>query len=431
MASDPKLEVTHEFLQKYLRYVDNTESPQIMHIWSAIASASACMGRHVCLPFGIGDIYPNMYILLVGPPGTRKSQAMKYSCALVAKYTKVRFAPDDTGGQRQGLIGALEGDILEKDEIDEFDLLNTAAGVADLTAIGEVEMTTHAVDSHQIYAWASEFGTFMGESNATMSRLLIKVWDGEDYTYKLKATEQVLSEPLMTIIGGTTAADIAKILPSEAIGQGFMSRFILVHAPKKEKKVARPYLDEELQNEIADTFAWLSHEMSGKMEETKQAAAILDDLYENEGLTIEDTRFLYYGERRQTHLMKLAMVLAAMRRSYLIEEVDVLQADNLLRYTEVFMPDALGEFGLSPVGAAKQKMLEFLQHAHAPVTNAILWHVMSRDMKRADYRNSLSDFVQNGKIKEVNTNAGQCFVYVDDMGEVWDDIAEVKDEEAL
>lgn len=427
MASDPKLVVTHEFLQKYLRYVENTESPKIMHLWSAVASASACMGRHVYLPFGIGDIYPNVYVLLVGPPGTRKSQAMKYSCSLVAKYTKVRFAPDDTGGQRQGLIGALEGDILERDEIDEFELLNTAATVADLTAIGDVKLNIQAADTHQIYAWASEFGTFMGESNATVSRLLIKVWDGEDYVYKLKNTEQTLSDPLMTIIGGTTAADIAKILPAEAIGQGFMSRFILVHAPKKEKRVARPSLNLELQKEIADLFAWLSYEMSGEMSETKQAADILDSLYENDKLVVEDTRFLYYGERRQTHLMKLSMILAGMRKSMLIEEVDVLQADNLLRHTEHFMPDALGEFGLSPVGAAKQKMLEFLQHAHGPVSNAILWQVMSRDMKRVDYRNSLADFINNGKIKEVNTRQGQSFVYVDDMAEVWDDIVETSE----
>lgn len=420
--SDPKLEITHEFLQMYLEYVDHTESPKIMHLWSAIASASACMGRHVCLPFGIGDIYPNMYILLVGPPGCRKSQAMKYSCSLVAKHTKVRFAPDDTGGQRQGLIAALEGDVLDKDEAAAFEMLDTTSGVVDMTALGEVEMTTHAIDAHQIYAWASEFGTFMGEGNATMSRLLIKIWDGEDYTYKLKASEQVLSEPLMTLIGGTTAADIAKILPNEAIGQGFMSRFILVHAPKKEKRVARPMLIESLRNKVADTFAWLSYEMTGEMRESPEAATMMDKLYENENLVVEDTRFLYYGERRQIHLMKLTMVLAAMRRSYVIEAVDVVQADNLLTYTELYMPDALGEFGLSPVGAAKQKMLEFLQHANGVVTNAILWQVMSRDMKRVDYRNALADFINNGKVKEVETKQGQGFVYMDDLVAVWDDL---------
>lgn len=429
-VSDPKLEVTHEFLQTYLRYVENTESPKIMHLWSAITSASACMGRHVHFPSGIGDLYPNMYVLLVGPPGTRKSTAMKYSCELVAKHTKVRFAPDDTGGQRQGLIGALEGDILEAGEANEFDILNSASMVADLTAIGDVHLNIQVVDAHQIYAWASEFGTFMGESNATMSRLLIKVWDGEDYVYKLKNTEQTLKDPLMTILGGTTTADIAKILPSEAIGQGFMSRFILVHAAKKEKRVARPSLDKSLYNYVADLFAWMSHEMSGAMSETQQAADMADRLYETEKLMIEDTRFLYYGERRQTHLRKLCMVLAAMRRSMVIEVVDVMQADNLLRHTEHFMPDALGEFGLSPVGAAKQKMLEFLQHAHGPVSNTILWQVMSRDMKRVDYRNSLADFINNGKIRELNTTQGQSFVYMDDMSDVWDYLVEGSNEKA-
>ncbi len=424
-----ELKVSHEFLKRYLEYVEHTESPKIMHVWSAISAASACMGRHVWLPFGIGDIYPNMYVLLSGPPGTRKSQAMKYSCSLVAKYTKVRFAPDDTGGQRQGLIGALQGDILDEDEKDMMDGIDTADAAAALADLGNLEMDINSPDKHQIFAWASEFGTIMGEANATVARLLIKVWDGEDYTYKLKNTEQCLENPLMTILGGTTPADIAKILPVDSIGQGFMSRFVLVHAPAREKRVARPYLCPELAKEIADTFAWLSYEMAGAMEETKEAAALLDKIYMSERKPLEDTRFIYYGERRHTHLMKLAMVLAGLRRSMKVEIVDVQQADDLLYHTEQYMPEALGQFGLSPIGAAKQKMLEFLQHAKGPVQNTILWHVMSRDMKRVDYKNALADFLNSGKIKELNTNAGLSFIYVDDLADVWEDLAEVPTED--
>jgi len=417
MAKNDDLEITHEFLKQYLLYVENTESPKIMQVWSAIAAGSACMGRHVCLPFGIGDIYANMFILLVGPPATRKSQAIKYSAKLVEKYTAVRFAPDDTGGQRQGLIAAMEGDTVDKDELSELDLLDTAATVADIGNIDNVNISVNAVDAHQLYICASEFGTFMGEGNSSMTRLLNKIFDGESYEYKLKNTQQTLSDPLATLVGGTTASDIAKILPPEAIGQGFMSRFILVHAPKKDKKVARPSLHHGMEELVAETFAHMSYEMKGEMQETKEAAAYLDNLYENEVIKIDDTRFIYYTERRHIHLMKLSMVLAGMRRSMTIELQDVSQADTLLRYTEERMPDALGEFGLSPVGAAKQKMLEFLQHATGPVTNAILWQVMSRDMTRVDYSNSLRDLVNKDKIAEITAYGAIAFVAIGGVGD--------------
>ena len=223
--------INNEFLQTYLQYVKHTESPQMMHVWSALTGASACMGRHVVLPFGIGDIYPNFFTLLVGPPGTRKSKAISYSSKIIAANTGVRFAPDDTSGQRQGLIAAMEGDSQLDTAEQEWDIIQNASRVDDLTNVANLNVTvTNASDSHVIFACASEFGTFMGEGNVNMTRFLNKVWDGEDYHYKLKTSQERLRNPLMTIVGGTTTSDIARILPAESIGQGFMSRWILVFA---------------------------------------------------------------------------------------------------------------------------------------------------------------------------------------------------------
>ena len=253
MASTPEDWVDNEFLRTYLKYVERTESPKIMHVWSAIASASACLGKHVHLPFGIGNIHPNMFVLLVGPPGTRKSKAIDYASNLIKDSTGVRYAPDDTGGQRQGLIAAIEGDMQLDDAEQELELMSNAMNINNLTDIGNISVSTlNGADTHHIFACASEFGTFMGEGNVNMARFLNKVWDGEDYHYKLKLTQKVLKDPLMTIIGGTTTSDIARILPSESIGQGFMSRWILVFAPQKSKKVARPTLRLDLEEELKE-----------------------------------------------------------------------------------------------------------------------------------------------------------------------------------
>lgn len=417
MADEPW--INNEFLQTYLAYVKHTESPQMMHIWSALASASACMGRHVVLPCGIGEIYPNVFALLVGPPGTRKSSAIGYASKFVAKHTSVRFAPDDTSGQRQGLIAAMEGDSQLDSADQEADILTSASTIDSLTDIGSLNVSvTNAADAHTIFACASEFGTFMGEGNVNMTRFLNKVWDGEDYDYRLKTSQERLRNPLMTIVGGTTTSDIARILPAESIGQGFMSRWILVFAPQKANRVARPFLDTAYEDAIAETFAWLNYEMRGDMCESTNAALLLDNMYETKTIDLQDARFLYYAERRHTHLQKLCMVLAGLRRSYTIEEQDVETADALLSATEENMPEALGEFGLSPIGAAKQKMLEFLQHTNEPVSSALLWQIMQRDMKVSDFRNAIADLINSDKIAEVQMDGkGQSFVYKGELQE--------------
>lgn len=410
--------VDNEFLQAYLEYVEQTESPKLMHIWSALAAASACMGKHVYLPFGIGHVHPNIFALLVGPPGTRKSAAINYAAKLIKDCTGVRFAPDDTGGQRQGLIAAIEGDMQLDDAEQELELMANAIAVDSLTDVGSVRVNTmNSGDTHHIFACASEFGTFMGEGNVNMTRFLNKVWDGEDYHYKLKNTQKVLKDPLMTIIGGTTTSDIARILPSESIGQGFMSRWILVFAPQKAKDVARPRLNQEIAPYLKERFAWLNYEMHGEMKESPAAADRLDTIYLTEKIDMQDSRFLYYAERRHTHLQKMSIIIAALRKSYRIEVEDVEQANNLLSATEEFMPDALGEFGLSPIGAAKQKMVEFLQQTHEPITTTILWSVMQRDMKMSDFRGAIADLINADKIQEVSTNQGQAFIYKSELNE--------------
>lgn len=436
-----KLVGGNEFLQVYMEYVKKTESPRIMHVWSSLGAAAACMGRHTCLASGIGPLYANMFILLVGPPGTRKSSAITYAAKLVKENTAIRFAPDDTGGQRQGLITALEGDV--HDELEEgtfkkggkkvddaLHVVEAALRVGATTSLDQLRVLesleirmVHPEDKHTMFAAASEFGTFMGEANSNTTRFLNKVWDGEDYDYKLRTQQQRLREPLMTLIGGTTSSDLARILPDQAIGQGFMSRMILVFAPNKEKKVPEPELNLNAGKVIGQLFEFLAHAMRGEMKQEPMARERLNDMYEHEIVDMQDTRFIYYQERRHTHLKKLAMVFAACRRSVNVSIADIESANMLLTLTEAKMPEALGEFGMSPIGAAKQKLVEFLQASHTPVPQSVLQTLMSRDMTKKDFQLAMVDLVNAKKIAPITNTLGTCFVYIEDIASVFAEMA--------
>lgn len=400
------------FLQTYLEYVEDTETPRIMHVWAALSGAGACLGRRVQLPFGITDIYANMFVLLVGPPGMRKSTAINLMQKRLRKSTNIRFAPEDTAGARQGLIIAIENKDEDVDADDKAKL-DAAAATLNLEELNGYHLTIDNRDAHVMFAVASEFSSFIGHNAIDMVTFLNKMWDGEDYDYKIRTNRHLLHKPLLSIIGGTTPTNISDSLPASAIGHGFTSRIILVHANKKYKKVPRPkVLDRTIEKAIDDTFGFLAHTFDGDVTETAGAKEIIDSLYDVE-IKLNDPRFIYYLDRRQQHLLKLSLILAACRRSKKIEKADVEEANLILTYTETFMPDALGEYGLSPLSSAKQKMLEFIQYAKGPITTQILWAVMNRDMKTVDFRNSLMELVNSNKIMEVHTNEGQAYVYID------------------
>lgn len=404
-----------EFLSAYMEYVDETESPRVFHIWSALSGIAACMGRRVYMPFSVGDIYPNMYVLLVGPPAVKKSTAINIMKRLVKDATGVRFAPDDTSGQRQGVLAAMHVDLKEENELMEALEASQAASsgvllgedINPLELMKSVNVDTR--DKHSMYITASEFATFIGSNNSDMLNFLIKMWDGDDYAYKLKSSELTLTNPLLNLIGGTTPTSISQSIPQQAMGSGFMSRLIMVHATEKHARIPEPQLVEAIAPLLKEIYSRVFNNFSGAMEQTAGAREALNELYDSK-VDISDTRFIHYIDRRHDHLKKLSMCMAASRLSNYIDTRDVEEAQKILSATELGMPDALGEYGLSPLSASKQRLVEFIVYTKEPVTQNILWGLMHREMKRTDFMSSLAELCNAGKIMQVTTSTGIAYV---------------------
>lgn len=388
----------NETIKKYLKLVEKTEPPVLHHIWSLVSMMSANLGRRCWFEFGSTPIYPNQYILLVGDPGVRKSTAMSLAKKMIKGNRSIRIAPDDTGGQRQGLIMAMIG---QEDSMESM-----LEGLTDCEFSDLAEDSSSAInldspvspeDRHTMYVFASEFASFIGQSCYELVTFLTKIWDGEDHNYTLKNSKQVLEKPLLNLLGGTTPTAMSQALPLEVVGQGFLSRVVLVYA-ESSVKIARPQaLAEEGVAEIHKVFDYVAQNFNGAFKETENSAKLLDSLYFKEH-RIPDTRFVYYMTRRHTHLIKLTMAMAALRGSQEIISEDVEDAEELLSLTEQVMPNALGEFGLSPLGAARQKLLEYLNSSPDPYTMNNLWSLMQKDMKWTDFTQCLRDLVEEGKI---------------------------------
>lgn len=394
------LEFHSDFLTNYMRMVEETESPRLFHVWSAISGLAACLGRRCYFPFGPMTIFPNQYIALVGTPGTRKSTALGIMKRQLRKSTGVRFAPADTAGQRQGLVEAMKGAAANKEFIDNIELaiaedslagltLQDIAGITNTPEEDEVGFVS-AADKHHIMVCATELSRFIGQNNFQMLDFLGTMWDGEDFEYQTKGGLTVLKNPLINMLSCTTPTSINVAMPPAAGGQGFLSRMILVYGSRKYKLVPRPIEpDAELVDKVREGFNRAYYELSGEFTETTDARSYSESLYDF-SLEINDPRFSYYHERRYDHLIKLAMAMAASRGSTLIVKEDYEQSHRILRATEKGMPDALGEFGMNPLAALKQSMLEYLRsHGMVPVDE--LRAVFHRDSRAADFVEAVAD----------------------------------------
>lgn len=410
-----------EYLNNYLRMVEETESPRVFHLWSAIWAASTSLGRRCWLPFGISDWYPNQFIVLVGSPASRKSTALNIARKLVKQATGARFAPADTGGQRQGLVLAMQGSEADhaKEYLGAAELSGRENSISSLTQLEEVtnvpqteqQIAVADADKHHLTVSAGEFSRFIGQNNHSMLDFLQERYDGDDYEYKTLKSNITLKGTLMNLIAATTPTSLNAALPPAANGQGFLSRIILVYGAQKYKSIARPVAPPvEFVNQIKGVLAEIYHQAHGMVEETQEAHSFSETLY-GYGVDITDSRFAYYAERRFTHLIKLAITLAATRitpgKAVELCKCDYEEAHRILRATERGMPDALGEFGMNPMAVLKQEILEQMRASQGPLTLSQVIAMFHRDASSRDISETINDLIRIGQIRMNQLGSGQ------------------------
>lgn len=407
------------FLNDYLAMVEDTESPRIFHIWSALGAIAAALGRRNYFPFGDGEIFPNQYLLMVGTPGTRKSTALRIMKKTLKKSTGVKFAPDDTAGQRQGLIKAMmrnsesETMYLNGAKLDDRDnslasLTMNEFAAMQFEAETEEQQAIDEADKQHLMATSDEFSRFVGQNNSQMLDFLTSTWDGTSYEYETNTKLITIKAPLLNLAGCTTPVSLANSMPPAAAGQGFLSRMILVYGASKYKSIPRPRpMPEGPSYAVRERLSDIYSLMNGEFEETDEARIFSEGLYEY-ALEISDSRFGYYNERRYTHLIKLAMCLAAGRGSQTIVKDDYLEAHRILRATERGMPDALGEFGMNPLAAAKQQILDWCREVGA-VSMDDLRGNFHRDIRGNDFVEIINDLVRSKHLVSVQAKSGGTY----------------------
>jgi hypothetical protein len=361
--------------------------------------------------------------MLIGNPGTRKSSAIKLSKKILASTGYDKFSAEKT--TKEKFLLDLEG--LPENFGDNYatnpNTARTGRGngrpegltsrdiLANLNIGGDETVLDRT--PREVFIAADEFNEFAGSGNLDFFSLLGSLWDWDDddatYKHRLKNSKSLsIYQPTISILGGNTHTGLQEGFPIQTIGQGFMSRLLLIHGEPSGRKIAFPKTPPtELGDAIKRHYQAIYETVQGEAKLTAQATNALDTIYRT-WQEIDDYRFKYYSSRRYIHLLKLVLVCAAMRLSTQIDLQDVLLANTILTHTEGTMSKALGEFGKSRNSDATQAVMTALYEAKKPLNFEDLWKVVSRDLdKREALTDILSGLMQAGKIQPPDRAGGK------------------------
>lgn len=382
----------------YFKYVEETESPLIYHRWSLITAVGAFLGRQFWFPDGDGKIFPNQYVMLIGNPGTRKSTAIKKISKILRAAGYDKFAAEKT--TKEKFLLDLEG--AEDDYVQTADRKRSGSGgpsARDVLATMDLDDGSESHDGvpREVFVTADEFNEFVGTGNLDFLSMLGALWDWDSetstYKHRFKNSKSIsIYQPTISILGGNTHAGFQAAFPEAAIGQGFLSRLVLVYSEPSGRKITfPPKPDERLAVTLMEKLNIIKKTVTGEATRTNQATNALDTIYRT-WQDLEDGRFKSYSTRRFTHLKKLCLVVAAMRGVTRIDIQDVTLANSILHYTESSMPKALGEYGRSRNSIATHNLMTALYETKKPLTIEELYKVVQRDLDKKD---QISDLLKN------------------------------------
>ncbi len=389
-----------DWLDAYLKYTANTESPTTYHKWCALAVIAGALQRKVYLKWGIAEtIFPNIYAILVGPSGrTRKGVALGIAKSLLQNIQGVSIAPESSSG-REAMILAMK---------------RAHTAFVD-------PATGRQIDHCSLTAFSEELSVFLGQGNISYLSNLTDWYDSKDiWSYETVGRGMdTIPGVCLTLMGGTAPDWLQSMIPQEAVGGGFTSRIIFVVEEKKKQIVPEPIITDEEILLVQLLLRDLERitKLAGPVTFSKEAKDMYTSWYiEQDKLmsagrpAVDDPRFAGYCERRATHLRKLMIISNASHSDSLcLEPRDFTRAVSLLEEVEIKMPKTFGGLGRVKNSDVLEQIKEYIKKVNV-TTKRVLLAKFYRDITEQELGMFIKTLEQMRCIK-VETTPGADTTY--------------------
>lgn len=312
----------------YKDYTAESESPDSYHLFCGLSALSSAVRRNVWLDQGIYALYPNLYIVLVGPPGRcGKSTAIRLARELLYGVPGVNIGPDSV--TREELIQRLARTHSE----------------------GQSALTIHS----------TELSSLIEPSGIKMIQFLTDIYDcdyanpkGWQYATKGSGHDEI-KNPFVTMLSATTPRYIADEMPEGVTDLGFTARIVFVYEEKERflnpfPKEMDPDLTVALSkdlvhvSELKGQFRW-NYDPEGKSTARDVYKRFYKALYVK---APDDHRVEGFHWRKRIHVLKLAMLCSMAEKDDLIlTPADIQAAIDIIEMVEPKMArtfTAVGKF---------------------------------------------------------------------------------------
>ena len=359
-----------DWIEACVEAQSDTEIPEEFKRWAATSAVAGALGRRVWYDFGPFKVYPNMFVVLVGPPGGGKS------LSLILPFDKIFSKLSTPIGTKRGSENfncGLASYGMEDDPLHLIaDRITPEKLIVDMTRAYRPDLSMPSTATGVPWGQSactlltSEFGAFMSRDDHYLQVSLTDLWDcRSEFTYRTKtAGEYIIKAPFLNWVAGATPHQLVENLPENARSQGLLSRMIIVYneGGKRTEDIFYGSVDDFETGRLTKGLAEIAQLRGPFTIEPGFVAALRAEVQSGVEPRPTDANLAEYNQRRLSHLMKLAMVRAAARREdRKITQSDWEAAKEQLLAAEASMPAALALFGQKQAGRVSADLTAHLR----------------------------------------------------------------------
>lgn len=380
-----------DWLEGFLAYNEVEESPVVYFKWVGLSVIAAALQRRCYMQWET-KVYPNMFIILVGPAGgPRKTTAMRPGKILMSNEPTIKLSADSITREK---------------------LIRRMAEVSEIEQLSDGAVLKHS----SFTVCSSEFTVFLGYKNEQFLADLTDLYDCADswiYDTKGSGTDEIVGVCL-NVLGATTPEHLQHALPVISIGGGLTSRFMYIYAEDKEKIIPFPFKTPDEQQLFEDLQHDLSviTQMNGQFLPTSDYLKLIGEWYveAEKRPYILDPKFWAYNSRRRTHLVKVGMCMSASRDNNMLLDEEIFHKSlSWLKEAERKMERTYRGYGKKEYASVMPQVLRMIKQS-GEIRFTELMCGTFQDLDTLELKSILETFRLKKYITMESTDNGKDFI---------------------
>jgi hypothetical protein len=343
-----------DWIDEFVDLTSHLPSPQLFRKWVAISAIAGVLERKVWVKTMNMELHPNLYVVLVGPPGVGKTVATSLVEDLWRSITGLHVAPKS---------------------VSKASLIDSLAEAKRTKTIIDGSNSKH-MEYNSLLVNAGELGVLIPQYDPEFMNILTDIWDGRVYEERRRSKDLhiIIKKPQLNILAATTPSYLNQTLPEGAWDQGFLSRTFLIFSG--ETTIVDIFSDQETD---FDKFAKIKSDLRNISDivglfkfEPEAREAIRNWHLTGRKPEPDHPKLVHYNIRRTQQLLKLCMVAAASRGSDLIIRLaDYQRALGWILEAEVAMGEIFKALGARGDGQVIEEAYHYLYKIFMATTEPV------------------------------------------------------------